>query len=306
MTAVLITGGTGSLGYRTAKLLAREGWSVIITGRNADATAKAAEDLARDTGSEVTGLPLDLTSLDDVRRFAAELSGRRVPLRAVVCNAGIQLVSGDSRTSDGMETTFVVNHLAQFLLLHLLLPTMTMPGRIVLVASDTHDPDRHTGMPAPQYTDARSLAYPSTDDTKDAALVGRRRYTTSKLCNVLTTYELDRRLAAGEFGPASVTVNAFDPGLMPGTGLARDYSGFQAFAWRYLLPALTVVPGINVHTPTQSAQALARLVTDPALENTSGRYFSGKRNTRSSADSYDRAKAADLWDTSIELAGLAR
>lgn len=268
-------------------------------------TGKAAEDLARDTGSDVTGLPLDLTSLDDVRRFAADLTGRGLmPLSAIVCNAGIQLVSGDSRTSDGMETTFVVNHLAQFLLIHLLLPAMTTPGRIVLVASDTHDPARHTGMPAPHYIDARSVAYPAADGT-DAALVGRRRYTTSKLCNVLTTYELDRRLAAGELGPASVTVNAFDPGLMPGTGLARDYSGIQAFAWRYLLPALTVVPGINVHTPAQSARALARLVTDPALENTSGRYFSGKRETRSSAESYDRAKAADLWDTSMQLAGLA-
>lgn len=304
MTTVLITGGTGSLGYRTAKILAREGWSAVITGRNAAAAADAADTLAHETGGEVIGLPLDLTSLDDARRFAADLSDRGMTLRALVCNAGIQLVSGDSRTSDGMETTFVVNHLAQFLLIHLLLPSMTTPGRIVLVASDTHDPTRHTGMPAPHYRDARSLAYPPPDDSDDPALVGRRRYTTSKLCNVLMAYELDRRLAAGELGPASVTVNAFDPGLMPGTGLARDYSGIQAFAWRYLLPALTVVPGINVHTPTQSARALARLVTDPALEHTSGRYFSGKRETRSSADSYDRAKAADLWDTSMELAGL--
>ncbi|ORV18528.1 SDR family NAD(P)-dependent oxidoreductase [Mycobacterium celatum] len=303
--SALITGGTGSLGYRTAKLLAQDGWSVVITGRNAAGAAKTAEDLAHQSGSEVTGLPLDLTSLDDVRRFASDLTNRGLsPLRALVCNAGIQLVSGDSRTGDGMDTTFVVNHLAQFLLIHLLLPEMVTPGRIVLVASDTHDPARHTGMPAPHYTDARSLAYPPADDTDDAALTGRRRYTTSKLCNVLTTYELDRRLAAGELGPACVTVNAFDPGLMPGTGLARDYSGIQAFAWRYLLPALTVVPGINVHTPAQSARALARLVTDPALEHTSGRYFSGRRETRSSADSYDRAKAADLWDASMELAGL--
>jgi NAD(P)-dependent dehydrogenase (short-subunit alcohol dehydrogenase family) len=305
--SVLITGGTGSLGYRTAKLLAQQRWSVVITGRNAASTADAADALAHQTGGEVTGLPLDLTSLDDVRRFTADLTSRDLaPLRAIVCNAGIQLVSGDSRTRDGMETTFVVNHLAQFLLIHLLLPKMTTPGRIVLVASDTHDPSRHTGMPAPHYTDARSLAFPDAANGDNPSLVGRRRYTTSKLCNVLTTYELDRRLAAGEFGRMPITVNVFDPGLMPGTGLARDYSGIQAFAWRYLLPALTVVPVINVHTPTQSARALARLVTDPALENTSGKYFSGKRETRSSADSYDRAKAADLWETSIELADLAR
>jgi NAD(P)-dependent dehydrogenase (short-subunit alcohol dehydrogenase family) len=307
MTArlALITGGTGSLGYRTAELLARARWTVIITGRAALGTTAAAQRIAAGTGAEVIGLPLDLTSLDQVRRFAADLAGRGLPaLDAIVCNAGIQIVSGDSRTRDGLETTFVVNHLAQFLLVRLLLPSMSQAGRIVLVASGTHDPARHTGMPAPRYTQARALAYPEPAGRDDAALVGRRRYTTSKLCNVLTAYELSRRLAAGELGSPGVTVNAFDPGLMPGTGLARDYSGFQAFAWRYLLPALTGLPGLNVHTPRRSARALARLITDPELEGVSGQYFSGFHRTRSSTESYDRSMAAQLWAASAELAGL--
>ncbi|HZU49352.1 MAG TPA: SDR family NAD(P)-dependent oxidoreductase [Mycobacterium sp.] len=302
---VVITGGTGSLGYRTARLLAQQDWSVVITGRDRASTADAARTLAQQTAGAVYGLPLNLTSLADVRRFVNDLAERELPpLRAIVCNAGIQIVSGASYTADGMETTFVVNHLAQFLLVQLLVPAMSAPGRIVIVASDTHDPRRHTGMPAPRYTDAHSLAYPAAPDGENPTVAGRRRYTTSKLCNVLLTYELDRRLRTGKLGPMPITVNAFDPGLMPGTGLARDYSGIQAFAWRYLLPALTVVPGINVHTPGKSAEALARLVTDPALETTSGQYFSGFRTTRSSTDSYDRAKAIDLWRTSIELAGL--
>lgn len=302
---VLITGGTGSLGYHTATLLARAQWSVIITGRDGAATADAAARAAAETGGEVLGLALGLTSLDDVRRFAGDLTGRSVaPLSAIVCNAGTQVVSGDSRTGDGMETTFVVNHLAQFLLVQLLLSSMSTPGRIVLVASDTHDPDRHTGMPAPHYTDARSLARPPAGDPDNPALAGRRRYTTSKLCNVLTAYELDRRLAAGEVGSPGITANAFDPGLMPGTGLARDYSGLAAFAWRYLLPALTPIPGLNVHTPAQSARALAALVAAPNLATTSGQYFSGTRRTRSSSQSYDPVIADELWRASVELAGL--
>jgi hypothetical protein len=67
---------------------------------------------------------------------------------------------------------------------------------------------------------------------------------------------------------------------------------------------LTVVPGLNVHTPGRSARALARLITDPDLETTSGQYFSGFRAVRSSADSYGLATAAELWSASIELAGL--
>jgi NAD(P)-dependent dehydrogenase (short-subunit alcohol dehydrogenase family) len=64
-------------------------------------------------------------------------------------------------------------------------------------------------MPHPRYTSADDLAHPRAEQSADD---GRRRYTTSKLCNMLFTYELDRRLDHG------VTVNAFDPGLMPGSG----------------------------------------------------------------------------------------
>lgn len=301
---VAITGGTGSLGYQTAKAIAatHDGWVVVITGRDRAATTLAASALSSATNADVVGMPLDLSSMDDVRRFSADLTARGLPpLHGIVCNAGIQIVSGTTVTTDGFEATFGVNHLAHFLLIQRLLPHMMAPGRIVLVASDTHDPTRPTGMPAPVYTDARSLAHPDDTDGESATLIGRRRYTTSKLCNVLMAYELARRLSVGELTPSPITVNAFDPGLMPGTGLARDYTGMQAFAWRYLLPALTVVPGINAHTPHRSAAALARLITDPALEHTTGRYFSGTREMRSSDDSYDLAKAADLWRTSTDL-----
>ncbi|KAA9165603.1 SDR family NAD(P)-dependent oxidoreductase [Amycolatopsis acidicola] len=273
----LITGGTGALGRHTAGLLADAGWSVIVTGRNPAALAEA-------TDVGLIGKTLDLGSLRAVREFAASLP----KLDAVICNAGIQTPSGTKRTEDGYEQTFAVNHLAHFLLVHELLPGLAN-ARVMFVASDTHDPRNRTGMPAPEYTGARSLAEGEDDGN------GRRRYTTSKLCNVLATYEFARR------APEGVTFNAFDPGLMPGTGLAREYPGALALVWRYLLPALIVVPGVNAHTPRRSAQALARLVLDPALAGVNGKYFSGLREIPSSRDSYDREKAADLWDGSLEL-----
>ncbi len=67
------------------------------------------------------------------------------------------------------------------------------------------------------------------------------------------------------------------------------------------MPALTLIPGINRHTPKQSGAALARLVLDPNLADTTGKYFNGKREVPSSAESYDTRKAADLWETSITL-----
>lgn len=301
---ILITGGTGSLGYRTAIEIAKTttDLTVVITGRDPEDTRRKAADIAARTHASVVGLPLDLSSLNDVRRFAADFADHQLPpLHAVVCNAGIQIISGLRLTADGYETTFAVNHLAHFLLIDLLLPSIAAPGRIVMVASDTHDPNKPTGMPAPHYTTALQLARPPAD-AADTVFAGRQRYTTSKLCNVLMTYELARRLQPNSDSPP-ITVNAFDPGLMPGTGLARDYTGVQALAWNYLLPALTIVPGLNVHTPRQSARALSRLVTDPALRTVTGSYFSGHREISSSTESYDTAKAADLWTTSLALTG---
>ncbi|MGY2092994.1 SDR family NAD(P)-dependent oxidoreductase [Nocardia gipuzkoensis] len=297
---VLITGGTGSLGYRAAEaiLAGDSSWQVVITGRSPVRVHEAAHSL----GDRAVGIPLDLASLYEVRRFAREFGEHQLPpLHAIICNAGIQIVSGTVLTIDGIEQTFAVNHLAHSLLVRELLAKLQAPGRIIFVASDTHDPTKPTGMPAPAYNTAWDLAYPDdTDGTSSPGPTGRRRYTTSKLCNVLTTYELARQLDSGTVQP-QITVNAFDPGLMPGTGLGRDYHGIQGLAWRYLLPALTVVPGINVHTPRRSGQALARLVLDPDLATTTGKYFSGHRQIRSSSDSYDPGKAEDLWTISIKL-----
>jgi hypothetical protein len=126
------------------------------------------------------------------------------------------------------------------------------------------------------------------------------------LCNVLFTYELERRLraekAAGS-SDGSITVNAFDPGLMPGTGLARDYGGLIRFAWRFILPALRpFVP--NVNSTAQSGRALANLVSEPRFEGVSGKYFEGVREVPSSKDSYDPAIASELWESSASMVKL--
>jgi hypothetical protein len=113
---------------------------------------------------------------------------------------------------------------------------------------------------------------------------------------VLFAYELDRRLGEGAKG---VTVTAFDPGLMPGSGLARDYSPSQRFAWRFVGPVLRLLP--NVNSTRTSGSGLAALAVDPAFEGVTGRYYEGAKEIRSSADSYDAVMALDLWETSERL-----
>lgn len=295
----MLTGATGGLGRHAASAIAAAGrrWHLVLGARDMERARRVSAEITSETGNpNVRAAELDLASLASVRRFAAEhLAGSHPATGAIVCNAGIQELAGPTFTEDDIERTFQVNHLAHFLLISLLRGALAPGGRVVLVSSGTHDPQKATGMPAPQLADAGTLAHPPHEEAGgDGALAGRRRYTTSKLCNVLCAYELARRL------DSDATVTVFDPGLMPGTGLAREYGPVQRFAWRYVLPALTpVVPGVN--TTARSARNLARLVVDPALEGITGAYFVGGRTAGSSTESYDRRRAIELWEGSEGL-----
>ena len=249
-------------------------------------------------------MEVDLASLSSIRDFATALSNAAglPPLHAIVCNAGLQIIKGTEYTHDGFEMTFGVNHLGHFLLVNLVLKYMSEAGRIVFVSSGTHDPEQTTGIPAPVYVNAQALAYPDANSSKESdASIGRRRYSTSKLCNIYCAYEFADRIKK-ETG-TGITVNAFDPGLMPGTGLARQVSPLAFLVWKYVMPLMILLP-INANTPKKSGRALASLVTSPAFSNITGKYFEGTKERKSAKLSYNKANALDLWNTSLSLVGL--
>ena len=302
MRTAIVSGGNGGLGYYCARAIAAASpqWHVIIASRDQAKSKEAERSIIAQTGnSQVAAMELDLGSLDSVRRFVTDFAARALPpIGAIVCNAGIQNVNGITYNDDGYETTFAVNHLGHFLLVNLLLRHLDDHARIVVVSSGTHNPDQFTGMPKPDYTDAASAA--KREAGANPGNAGRRAYTTSKLCNVMFTYELSRRLKAE--GHNGITVTAFDPGLMPGTGLARDYGPFQKFLWNFVLPVLRIIPGVN--GANKSGNDLARLVLDPELEGVSGKYFVGRKSVPSSKESYDERKAAELWESSVAMVHL--
>lgn len=291
--SVIITGANTGLGLECARsILARdESWHIVLAVRDVSRGEAAVADLG--SPDRCTVLPCDLASLHSVRDFTSAFAAAGLPpLHAVVGNAGLQVVSGLQHTEDGVERTFGVNHLGHFALIEGLREHLVSPARIVMVASGTHNPEKFSGMPHPRYTSAMALAHPRPGEPID----GRRRYTTSKLCNVLYAYELDRRLGHGTQG---ITVTAFDPGLMPSSGLSRDYSPTQKALWRIVSPLLRVLP--NVNSVATSGTRLAALATDPRFDGVTGAYFEGATPIRSSAESYDTAKAHDLWETSAQL-----
>ena len=163
---IIITGGASGLGYAYACTFAVSypDLHIIIASRNQQQGTRAVRTLQQKTGNQhIAWMPLDLASLASVRAFAREVAARDLPpLRALICNAGLQVVSGTTSTQDGFEMTFGVNCLGHFLLVNLLLPQMVAPARIVLVSSDAHDPEyqssmhRFVGLNPPRYRDARA------------------------------------------------------------------------------------------------------------------------------------------------------
>jgi len=309
----IVTGGNSGLGYECAKEIANNearDWHIILACRDPDKAAGAVKKLVAETGNEqIEAMELDLASLASVRSFAKGFAARTLPpLHALVCNAGLYVTSGTTYTKDGFETTFGVNHLGHFLLVNLLLKDLESPARIVFVSSDAHDAAKNTGMQPPVFQDAELLAHPKPDDKNASSrTIGTTRYTTSKLCNILCAYELSRRLES-EQKDREITVNAFNPGLMTGTGFASDSSFPLRFVWNYILPALGAlgvkIRGSKLSNLSDSSKALARLVTDSQYKGLTGKYFSLGKEIASSEESYDQQKADDLWEKSVELVKL--
>lgn len=290
---IVMTGATAGIGLVAAKRLLKDGASLAVGARRPD---RAPEDLK----GRVELKPLDLADLDQVRDFAGRIDG--APIDVLLLNAGLQTVTG-GRSRQGYELTFAANHLAHHLLICLLLARMAPNGRIILTASGTHDPEEKTGMPPPHHADANRLAFPDTDPELDKSpgVAGRRAYSTSKLCNVMTARALAQRLAVSR---PDIMVAAFDPGFTPGTGLARDYPFPLSLVFRFIFPLL--FHGERVSTPANSGRLLAQLATDPRWAGARGDYIAvrgkGLKIVPASALARDDAACARLWADSEVLA----
>ncbi|APA97709.1 SDR family NAD(P)-dependent oxidoreductase [Nocardia seriolae] len=296
---VLITGASSGLGLETANCLAAEGIPLILGCRDTE-RAEAARTLIREhaPGAEIELLELELASLDSVAAAVEALHRREQPgLGAIVCNAGLQIVDRMRTSADGFELTFAVNHLGHFALVTGCADLLAAGSRVVVVSSDVHQgPRKSMGFPAPRWRAPRELATPGEGAGRD----GRIAYATSKLANVYFTHELARRWAG-----RGITVNAFDPGLMPETGLSRGYPAPVRIGFGLLAPVLIRIVPI-ARTVARSAADLAWLATAPELADTTGKYFTGNAEVTSSPESYDPDRAAELWRVSEELVGAAR
>lgn len=201
---VLITGATSGIGAATAIELARRGARVIVHGRTREsAEAARAEVLRAAPGATASAVSADLSSLAQVRDLAAALLSEP-RLDVVLHNAGAERWER-SLTADGLEATFVVNHLAPYLLTRLLEPLLerSAPARVVWVSSLVH------AWGEIHWDDLSAASWYSAEPV----------YYQSKLAAALAAGAIARRLA-----PRGVDVFLAPPGLTR-TRFARDLRG---------------------------------------------------------------------------------
>jgi retinol dehydrogenase 14 len=272
---VLITGGTGGIGRATAIGLASMGARVGITGRDLMRAEHAADVIRRESGNgAVDVFVADMSSQAEVRRLADEVLATYPRLDVLINNVG-GFWAHRHVTSDGLEHTFALNHLAPFLLTTLLLDRLkaSAPARVVTVSSGAQ------GMGTIDFDDLMGKRKYS----------GQRAYNQSKLANVMFTYELARRLEG-----TGVTATALHPGMTNTAFSAED-------------PALGLLVAIMrpfMRSPERGADTAVYLASSAEAEGVSGRYFANRKPKESHPSSYDAATTARLWQVSADLVGL--
>ena len=278
----IVTGANTGVGFEASRVLAARGARVLLACRDKAKAEAAMARIGRSTpGADVAFLPLDQADLASVRA-AAERAAQEPRIDALVNNAGV-MRPPLTRTRQGFELQFGVNHLGCFALSALLLPALakTAGARVVVTASIAHRRGR--------------IAW---DDLNAEKSYDRsQRYADSKFANMLFFFELDRRLRAAG---SPVTAVGCHPGIAA-TDLGRHMGPLQVF-----FPLI----GIALNTPAMGAWPTLQAATTPV---TPGGYYGpiGLGETRGPSgpasrtqQARDRELARRLWEVSVAMTGI--
>jgi NAD(P)-dependent dehydrogenase (short-subunit alcohol dehydrogenase family) len=262
---ILITGSTDGIGKQTALELTQKGAIVIVHGREPNKTREVVNDIRRISGNtSVDYMIADFSSLEEVKTLSTRIHEKYDRLDVLINNAGVYMQQKEL-SKDGFEMTFAVNHLAHFLLTHLLLDLIQKSEfkRIINVASMAH---------------AHEIDFENLQSEKSFG--GYSAYALSKLCNILFTYELARRIEG-----TGATANCLHPGVIR-TKLLRN-------GW-----------GMGGDAVESGAKTSVYLATSADVSSITGQYFSNRRPAHSAPVSHDHAVQDRLWKVSSTMVSL--
>jgi NAD(P)-dependent dehydrogenase (short-subunit alcohol dehydrogenase family) len=270
---VVATGATSGIGAAAVEALARQGARIVFCARDparAEATRRRLEAVAPGLGHRA--YLADLSLIAQTRRVGAEIAAAEPRIDVLVNNAGA-LFSTRRVTAEGLEMTFALNHMSYFVLTAALRESIVAAkGRIVSTASAAH-----------------RGAQLDFDDLQSAKIApGFRVYGRSKLCNILFTRELARRLAG-----TGATANCLHPGVVA-SRFADEAGGWTA-------PLFKLVKRFAI-SPQQGADTIIWLASSPEVAGVSGQYFARRKPGALSRAAQDDTAARRLWEISEKLA----
>jgi NAD(P)-dependent dehydrogenase (short-subunit alcohol dehydrogenase family) len=248
---------------------------MVCRDQNKGETAMA-EVRSQSGNSSVELMVADLSSLESVRKLAAEFKQRFQSLHVLDNNAGA-ILGKCVLTADGIESTFAINFLSHFLLTNILLDTLksSAPSRVINVTSDAH----FSG-----HMDFGSLR---CENPYSAS----RAYSQAKLAQVVFTYSLARTMSG-----TGVTVNCVHPGAVR-TNWGSSAGGAFGFMMKIVRPFLA--------SSEKGADGPVYLASSPIPEGVTGKFFSKTKEAQSSKESYDQSIAERLWNVSAEMTRLS-
>src|SRR5580698_226906 len=263
---VVITGATSGIGEVAAVERARQGARIVFTARDKDRAQATLEKLRRvnPASGHVVHLT-DLSLLSEMRRTAEEI--REEPVIDVLINNAGALFNSRIETTDGLEKTFALNHMSYFVLTNLLLSRLKAGARIINTASDAH----------------RRAKLDFNDLQSKKGYSGFAVYSKSKLCNILFTRELARRIAG-----TGVTANALHPGFV-----ATRFGDQSGGIMQRLVGLAKPVGAIS---PEEGARTIIYLATSPDVATVSGDYFYKCKPATPTREARNDADAKRLWD----------
>jgi len=273
----VVSGSTSGVGLAAVRRLAHAGARIVMLCRNPDKAEAVQRDLLARTNAPVDVILADFGDLESVRAAAEVLLRDYRRIDVLINSAGLFSTSRNI-TRGGFETVFCVNHLAPFLLTHLLLERLkqSAPARIIQVNSEGH---RFGGL------DLTDLNW------EHRRYNGYRGYGASKIAQLLTTWEFADRLQG-----AGVTINAMHPGDVR-TNIGHNNGPLYRWFQRIII-------GPMLKDPAISGEALYYLAAAPELADVSGRFFHLTIDEKPAAPALNREMGRQVWEASLRLTGL--